>query len=264
MTHSLRTRVMRWPSADAARIGEVDAKVYTASLLADEEGIERAVELLSPVERDRFSRYSNGVVARRFAVGRSIVREILGALRSQPASAVRIVDGVHGKPLLGSKCESAPLSFSVAHCDDLLLVAVSRRGEVGVDVERIRSIDSWERVAERTFAPAECAQLVRAVQRGGAADGLFLRQWCRLEAQLKAIGCGINGIDAHRAGQLPSGLRVADLKTLVLPPDLAALPSRYLGAVALFAAGDSSARQTTRAASQQPVPTSAPTRASTP
>jgi 4'-phosphopantetheinyl transferase len=264
MTHALRARVMRWPSADAARIGEVDVKVYAASLLADEERLDRAVEILSSAERDRFSRYSNGVVARRFAIGRAIVREILGALRSQPPAAVQIVDGVHGKPLLSAKCNASPLSFSIAHCDDLLLVAVSRRGEVGVDVERIRSIESWERVAERTFAPAECAQLVRAVERGGVADGLFLRQWCRVEAQLKAIGCGINGIDAYRAGQQAAGLRVTDLKTLTLPPDLAELPARYLGAVALFAPGDRSGCQTARAASQQSMPTNAPTRASTP
>ena len=263
MTHVLRTRILRWPSADAARIGEVDVKVYAASLLADAERVERAVDLLSAPEHDRFSRYGNSVVARRFAIGRAIAREILGALRSEAPSAVQIVDGVHGKPMLWSNCSASPISFSIAHCDDLLLVAVSRRGEVGVDVERVRSIDSWERVAERTFAPAECAQLIRAVERGSEADGLFLRQWCRLEAQLKAIGCGINGIDAHRAGQTPPGLRVADLKTLPLPPDLAALPARYLGAVALFVPDGRSARQTARAASQQSTPTTAPTRAST-
>ena len=42
MSRSLRTRVLRWPSADAARIGDADVKVYTASLLAGEAELERA------------------------------------------------------------------------------------------------------------------------------------------------------------------------------------------------------------------------------
>jgi len=46
MSHSLRTRVMRWPSADAARIGDADVKVYTASLLADSPQLERALAVL--------------------------------------------------------------------------------------------------------------------------------------------------------------------------------------------------------------------------
>jgi len=254
---------MRWPSADAARIGDVDVKVYTASLLADDTLLERAVTRLSRIERQRFSSYSNGVVARRFAVGRAVVREILGALQATLPSQVRLADGEFGKPAIMRVAGKLPLWFSVAHCDDLLLVALSREGDVGVDVERTRPIDCWERVADRTLAPAERAHLLRAVERGEDADQVFLRHWCRVEAELKAIGCGIHGIEAHRAGERPAGLRVADLSNLPLPNDLAATGVRYQAAVALCSASES-ARQDARAANQQAGPTSAPARASTP
>jgi 4'-phosphopantetheinyl transferase len=263
MSHSLRARVMRWPSADAARIGDADVKVYTASLLADAAQLERAFAMLSRSERDRFSGYSNDVVARRFAIGRATLREMLGALLSENPASVRLVDGQFGKPALARGAASAPLWFSVAHCEDLFLVALSRAGEVGVDVERTRAIECWERVADRTLAPMERAQLLVAVEHGEGADRVFLRHWCRVEAELKAIGCGIHGIEAHRAGERPEGLRVADLPELPLPPDLAAEAMRYQAAVALCAPS-ASARHATRATSQQNSPSAAPARASTP
>ena len=264
MSRSLRTRVLRWPSADAARIGDADVKVYTASLLADEDRLERAFGLLSRAERDRFSAYTNDVVARRFGIGRSILREILGALQSTLPGLVKLVEGQFGKPSLARSDAQPPLWFSVAHCDDLLLVAVSREGEVGVDVERTRAIDCWERVADRTLAPAERAQLLRAVERGEDADRVFLRHWCRVEAELKALGCGIHGIEEHRAGARPPGMRIADLRTLPLPDDLSAGGVRYQAAVALCVAPGDKERRSRRAASQQSTPSTAPTRASTP
>lgn len=263
MSHSLRARVMRWPSADAARIGDADVKVYTASLLADGARLNRAVRMLSRAERERYSAYTNDVVARRFAVGRAALREMLGALQSVAPSSVVLVDGEFGKPAIAPGAARAPLWFSVAHCDDLLLVALSRAGEIGVDVERTRPIDCWERVADRTLAPAERGQLRRSVERGEDADHVFLRYWCRVEAELKAIGCGIQGIEAHRAGERPKGLRVADLRNLPLPTDLVAGATRYQAAVALCAPSES-ARQALRAPSQQSKPTATPARASTP
>jgi phosphopantetheinyl transferase len=263
VSHSLRTRVMRWPSADAARIGDADVKIYTASLLAGGAQLDRAVRMLSRGERERFSAYTNGVVARRFAVGRAVLREMLGALQSMAPSSVPLTDGQYGKPALVLGAPARPLCFSVAHCDDLLLVALSREGEVGVDVERTRPIDCWERVADRTLSPQERSQLLRAVEHGEDAEQVFLRHWCRVEAELKAIGCGIHGIEAHRAGERPKGLRVADLTKLPLPTDLVAGAACYQAAVALCVPSES-ARQALRAANQQSSPTATPARASTP
>jgi phosphopantetheinyl transferase len=203
------------------------------------------------------------VVSRRFAIGRAVLREVLGALQSMEPSAVRLAEGEFGKPELAKSSAKAPLWFSVAHCDDLLLIALSREGEVGVDVERTRPIDCWERVADRTLSPDERAELLRAVERGEEPDRVFLRHWCRVEAQLKAIGCGIQGLEAHRAGERPAGLHVADLTRLPLPNELAAAGARYEAAVALWSMSER-ARQERRATSQQATPSNAPTRASTP
>ena len=104
-------------------------------------------------ERMRFERYENADVARRFAVGRLRLREMLAALLAIPPGEVPILIGLHGKPALARGLQRSGFRFSVAHCEELLLVALSRVGEVGIDVERVRPIERWARVADRVFGP---------------------------------------------------------------------------------------------------------------
>jgi 4'-phosphopantetheinyl transferase len=263
VSRSLRIQLVRWPSADASRIGDADARVYTASLLATDAEVRRAAATLSLAERDRLATYSNSIVSRRFAIGRAIVRDLLGAVLDIAPEAVQLREGVHGKPALARGSSARPLWFSIAHCDELLLIALSKTAEIGVDVERTRSIESWQRVADRVLAPAERAQLDRAVEHSEDAGTVFLRHWCRVESELKAIGCGIHGLDAHRAGIRPAGLRIADLRDLPLPDALASGPARYQAAVALCSPAVDSARHVASAPNQQISPTAAPARAST-
>ena len=170
---------------------------------------------------------------------------------------------MHGKPALAGALACRPLWFSVAHCEDLLAVALSRGWDVGVDVERARAIEQWERLADRVLAPAERAQLQRAVDLGEDPGRNFLRHWCRVEAELKAIGCGIVGLEDHRAGRRPLGLRVVDLDALPLPATIASSGVRYQAALALCAPGVESARQSVLANAHATTPTIPPTRAST-
>lgn len=260
----LRVLAARWP-CDAAglSLAQHDVAVVTASLLASDDAVSASVDVLSADERARFESYTNAIVARRFAVGRRTLREVLGAALVMAPADVPLTTGVHGKPALRRGVVARPVSFSVAHTEDLFLVALSRTSEVGIDLERSRAIEHWERVAERVLDPVERRQLQSAIQQGDEAGVAFLRHWCRVEAELKAIGCGIEGLDAHRAGKRPLGLRVADLHDLPLPADLASGGVRYQAAVAVCCRGVESARQTTVAAAHATRPTITPTRPST-
>lgn len=264
MSGAVRIRVARWTDADAiSRLADHDAVVVTTSLHASGAETMSILQALSPDERDRHATYTNAVVARRFAVGRARLREALARVLGCEAGDVALREGLHGKPALPRGASARPLWFSVAHCEDLLLIALSRRYEVGVDVERVRSIEHWERMADRVLDPGERAQLRDAVTGGEDAGTAFLRHWCRVEAELKAIGCGIAGLDAHLAGRRPLGLRVADLSDLPLPPGIAAGGVRYQAAVALCSPGVESARQTAVATLHDATPTIAPATAST-
>jgi 4'-phosphopantetheinyl transferase len=267
MTHdSLRVGLTVWPHASlVALLDGCEVLVCSASLEADDRTVRDALAVLDPTERERFERYENADVARRFAVGRLRLRELLGSLLGAPPVAVPIQLGMHGKPTLARAAQSGAggLRFSVAHCDELLLVAVTRLGDVGVDVERIREIERWARVADRVFGPADRAALGREIANGDDPSAVFFRFWCRGEAELKAIGCGISGLSERRDGWHPVGLRVAELPSIALPEALEGTGVRYQAAVAVCAPRDAATFQRVTDASQATLPRITPTSAST-
>jgi 4'-phosphopantetheinyl transferase len=261
---SLRVGFAVWPHASLVALVEgCEVLVCSASLRADETMLAQALGVLDPSERERFERYENSDVARRFAIGRLRLREMLGSLLGVPPAAVPILLGLHGKPALARSAQLTGVRFSVAHCEELLLVAITRLGEVGVDVERVRPIERWARVADRVFGPVDRAALGRDVANGDEPSAVFFRLWCRGEAELKATGSGILGLSAHRDGWHPAGLRVAELANIPLPDEIAADGVRYQAAVAVCSPRDANPFHTVTDAAQLSAPRNTPTSAST-
>ena len=289
------------PVADITdRLRAADVVVCVASLHGDASEANDAVSVLSDSERERYESIVHPVLRRRFAIGRRILRETLGAatdsvvlspsLRSRAGEAkdllvagqkqvlrcaqddnarnpirpdhpVVISLGAHGKPIIVPSPGESYLGFSIAHADDLLLLALRRDGDVGVDVERVRPITQWQRVADRVFGPAERRALDEEVGEGADPASAFLSRWCQVEAQLKAEGSGIAGLDAHRAGERPPGLRVATLHHIPTPRAIVG-DARYLGAVALCDRVPCNTRTISIAPSAAMVPTTSPATAS--
>ncbi|MFL5618873.1 MAG: 4'-phosphopantetheinyl transferase family protein [Gemmatimonadaceae bacterium] len=261
---TLRVGFGVWPHGTlAALVARNEVVVCSASLAADQGAVSHALTVLDATERERFERYENADVARRFAVGRLRLREMLGALLAIPPRAVPIQIGLHGKPALARGLQSSGVRFSIAHCEDLMLAALSRIGEVGIDVERVRPLDRWARVADRVFSPTERAEIGREIASGDEPSSVLLRFWCRGEAELKAIGSGIVGLSAHRDGWHPSGMRVAELSTVPLPSELGSEGVRYQAAVALWTARETNLSRAPAETSQARTPTITPTSAST-
>lgn len=264
MHRSLDVHCDVWPQASVIEaLGQHDVLVYTASLRAEPDTFARALATLDTSERERYERHLNTEVARRFVVGRLRLREMLGTVLAAAPSAVPIQLGLHGKPSFDRAAQAANVRFNVAHCEDLLVVALSRSGDVGIDVERVRPIERWDQIADRVFSPDDRAELRHAVDRGIAPEAAFFRFWCRTEAELKAIGSGISGLTAHRSGWRPPSLRIAELPELPLPADLRTETARFQSAVAICAPRDSSAFQSAFEPSQTRTPRITPTSAST-
>jgi 4'-phosphopantetheinyl transferase len=94
-----------------------------------------------------------------------------------------------GRPeLVGESGESA-IKFNVAHSDGLVLYAVVRGREIGVDVERLRPVVEWRELSARYFAPREVAELTALAPE--LQEQAFFTGWTRKEAYLKALGCGM-------------------------------------------------------------------------
>jgi len=151
--------------------------------------------VLSEAERDRASRFVRPRDGRRFAVCRGSLRLILGQLTNASPQAVAFRFGPGGKPELAGPWPpgDAPLlRFNVTHSDDLALIAVSLDRELGVDLERLRTISEAARIVESYFTAAEQAQFA-ALEEPVSASA-FLRGWTRKEAILKAKGVGLAGL----------------------------------------------------------------------
>lgn len=93
-----------------------------------------------------------------------------------------------GKPALRGTEGNGTVRFNLSHSEEIGMLAVTRVGEIGADVECIRPIE--REVAEAHFSAGELAELQTLAETEWLAG--FFRCWTRKEAILKAEGCGLN------------------------------------------------------------------------
>ena len=147
--------------------------------------------LLSCDELERAAKFFKPNDAKSFILCRGLLRRILGeSLDVDPSTLVFEFNG-HGKPFL----ENTNLEFNVSHSRDRLLIAVTFGRAVGVDIEFRRNNVNMDAIAERWFAPEECALSQGAPARsnieGENSTGPFFDIWAKKEAYVKALGQGI-------------------------------------------------------------------------
>jgi len=158
-------------------------------------------EWLSADELAQARRLAREPLRRRFVMCRTTLRAILGRYLGRAPAELTFALGPYGKPYLNATRARGRLRFNVSHSDELALVAVSQRRELGVDLERVRPVDNIDDIVARSFTPAE--QL--AYHRTAPGDRLsaFYRYWTLKEAYLKACGIGLSRalaeIDVSRA-----------------------------------------------------------------
>jgi 4'-phosphopantetheinyl transferase len=176
-----------------ARVGpglsESEIHVWRAGLDVTSDRLVQFEETLAPDERERIGRLRAAIDRRRATVSRGALRHILAGYVGVPAAEIRFTYSPAGKPELSGTASGNVLHFNTAHSGDLLLVALGRVPSLGIDVESIRPIVRWERVARRTFSVDERREIeaLPAEDREEA----FITCWTRKEACVKAIGEGI-------------------------------------------------------------------------
>jgi 4'-phosphopantetheinyl transferase len=138
--------------------------------------------LLSDDERARLARLK-GRAACRFLGSRVLLRTELGRRLSLAPRDVPIRIGVHGKPGLDPAC--GHLFFNLAHSGDHVLLGMSTRAPIGVDVEMG---DRCPQSVARRFPVRERTALARL--HGPARRRAFGRLWAAKEACVKCSGRG--------------------------------------------------------------------------
>jgi len=145
-------------------------------------------------ERDRAARFHFEADRRRFGKARGGLRYLLGRYLKRDPLEILLVTDENGRPRLDTAhrletVDQAPISFSVSHSGDVGLIAVSSRGPIGVDVEKIREDFSGEKIAARFFSEGENLNLAKLSPQ--ERKRAFFDLWTLKEAFFKAKGEGL-------------------------------------------------------------------------
>ena len=146
--------------------------------------------ILSPEERTRAAAFRFAEDREKFMASRGALRMILASALGDEPDALRFDYGPHGKPTLATPWEGSGLCFNLSHSGDWTLIALSRGGLVGVDVEFHRPDLEFEKLARRFFSDSDCRRLL-ALAPDETMPG-FYRCWTRKEAYIKAVGGGLS------------------------------------------------------------------------
>jgi 4'-phosphopantetheinyl transferase len=175
--------------------------VWVVDLGAAQELVDRAILMLTGVERERAARFKVLSARREFVLSRSVLRKLLSRILGAQADYLEFSYNEYGKPRLAR--DTCSIRFNVSHCGDIAVFAITAGCELGIDIEAVRQVDDLKGVAEHFFCPAERAELNRVpdVPRSSA----FLSCWVRKEAYMKALGGGLSiRPDTFHVTMLPS------------------------------------------------------------
>lgn len=140
-----------------------------------------------------------------YLVSHLLLRTTLSRYSALLPNTWRFISNDHGKPRIDPGAGPAELCFSLSHTKGLCAVAVTKKGEIGVDVEQAdRPVRAGE-LGRRFFSPEENAALKKLP--ASRLREQFLLYWTLKEAYIKALGKGLShpldSFSLHLEGERP-------------------------------------------------------------
>ena len=174
--------------------------VWTAPLDVDDHRMEDLLHRLSPSEQKRVGALLEEKAVRQYIVSRAMQRQLLASYAGGHPSEVQFGIVAMGKPTL-SKPNDIGLQFNTTHSGRLVVIAVSKNRDVGVDVEQIRPVPRALKVAKRCYTQEEYDSL-RELE-GEELDRAFLSIWVSREGTAKARGDSVwRGLASWKNGEM--------------------------------------------------------------
>lgn len=213
------------PAIHAAAPPMAEGEVHVWRIAIEGPPSPRVLAQLDDAELARAATFRFERHRQRYVQGRAAMRRLLAIYLGVAPREVPLEPGLYGKPRLRG---GGPLQFNLAHSAGEALLAVGRRGAVGVDVEHVSPRPGLRTLAASVMTAAELDALDRA---GAAAQDHFHAVWTRKEACLKALGTGLVldprrvhvGAARNRAiVHVPGSREAIEVCSLDLGPGLAA------------------------------------------
>ena len=171
-----------WPQpAEFPQLGAGEVHVWAVPLAVGDP----SQETLAEAELERARNFALEKPRQSFVATRVALRSLLGHYLNLPPREVPIAFGPNGKPQLAA----GDLHFNLAHSGELALIALTRQGPLGVDLEQLRPMASALELAQRNFHRRELAAIRDAAEADRSRT--FLHCWTRKEAVVKALAVGI-------------------------------------------------------------------------
>jgi 4'-phosphopantetheinyl transferase len=196
-------------------IGTGEVRAWCVKLVREPALIACARSLLSPDELERANGFHSQDLRDDFVLSRGLLRVLLAMHHHVAPAAIRFTYGPHGKPALAASLDST-IRFNISHSAGLFACAIANGCEIGIDVERHRSLSDHVEIARRFFSQGEYDAILRTDD--AARTAAFFDCWVRKEALIKALGGGLSipldhfdvSVEAGRATFLPAAEGVAD------------------------------------------------------
>jgi 4'-phosphopantetheinyl transferase len=145
--------------------------------------------VLSPQEVERAGSFRFDSDRDSYIVEHGVLRSLLAAYVGVEPHSLMIRSDARGKPYLSGIAGRKIPQFSLSSSDCRSAFAFSLSGSIGVDIEKIRTIEEMEGIALRHFTPNEKELVLNGQMEARVRS--FYRIWTRKEAVLKAHGVGL-------------------------------------------------------------------------
>jgi 4'-phosphopantetheinyl transferase len=157
------------------------------SAFFDQENCLSFFHLLSEDEKARVARLKDPDAASQQKISRGILRLLLGRYTGIEPKFLGFSYSEFGKPYLSNPANSK-ICFNLSHSGNLLLIAVVKGKQIGIDVEKYDGKIDISGIASMVFSPEEQSSLSRS--KDTVHD--FYELWTAKEAILKSTGLGFS------------------------------------------------------------------------
>jgi 4'-phosphopantetheinyl transferase len=158
--------------------------------------------IINPDDRCRAERFRFERDQMRYIASHGMLRVILGYYVGIDPAQLDFIRGIYGKPYLVDS-QKGSVEFNISCSDGFALLSVTCDHQVGIDVERVKSVPESDHTLGVFFSENE-----RAFVNEFPTDqkpGAFFALWTLKEAHMKAIGCGLS-LPVNRVNGFSTGI----------------------------------------------------------
>jgi 4'-phosphopantetheinyl transferase len=181
-----KMNILPWQeSRKEINLSSEDTQIWFASFEAEDSSY--FIPFLSEDEKKRSARLRSNTIACRHIISHGILRLLLSNYTGVFPNELIFENNSFGKPFISNPVNSK-ISFNLSHSGGMLLIAVVKDKQVGIDVEKIEEKRDFKGMLPLVFSLSE----QQTISRSGDPIHDFYSIWTAKEAILKAAGRGFS------------------------------------------------------------------------